>query len=36
MGMPIMLDYPIQSWDMNMIENVWGVFDGNLHNATTA
>ena len=34
MGMPIMLDYPAQSWDMNIIENVWGVLDGNLHGAT--
>jgi hypothetical protein len=33
MGMPIMLDYPAQSWDMNIIENVWGVLDGKLHKA---
>lgn len=30
MGMHIMQDFPAQSWDINIIENVWGVLDTNL------
>ena len=30
MGVHIKEDYPPQSWDLNIIENVWGVLDQNL------
>jgi hypothetical protein len=25
MGLPMLSDFPAQSWDLNIIENVWGV-----------
>lgn len=25
MGLPMLYDFPAQSWDLNIIENVWGV-----------
>lgn len=30
MGLNVKADYPPQSWDFNIIENVWGVLDQNL------
>jgi hypothetical protein len=29
-GFPFMEDFPAQSWDLNIIENVWGILDGKL------
>jgi hypothetical protein len=26
MRLPMLMDYPAQSWDINLIKNVWGVF----------
>lgn len=28
--LPLVEDFPSQSWDINIIENVWGVLDGKL------
>lgn len=28
--LPLVEDFPPQSWDLNIIENVWGVLDGKL------
>lgn len=33
MNLPIMEDYPPQSWDVNIIENVWGLLDKQLQGA---
>jgi hypothetical protein len=33
MGLPILNDYTAQSWDKNIIENVWGVLRNNLRGA---
>ena len=33
MNLPIMEDYPPQSWDVNIIENVWGHLDTKLQGA---
>lgn len=30
MQLPIKSDYPAKSWDLNMIEVVWGILDGKL------
>lgn len=30
MGMHLMQSFPAQSWDINIIENVWGVLDNKL------
>jgi transposase len=30
MGLPVLSDYTTQSWDQNIIENVWGVLRGHL------
>lgn len=30
LGLPIQMDYPAKSWDLNVIENVWGLLDGQL------
>lgn len=30
MGMSFQTDFPPQSWDLNIIENVWGILDGQL------
>jgi hypothetical protein len=30
MGLPILTDYTPQSWDQNIIENVWGMFRNQL------
>ena len=29
-GVMVMVDFPAQGWDLNIIENVWGVFVGKL------
>jgi hypothetical protein len=29
-ALPVLEDYPPQSWDINIIENVWGVLNNNL------
>lgn len=29
-GVQLVPDYPAQSWDLNIIENIWGVLDGYL------
>lgn len=34
MGLHIMQDFPPQSWDLNIIENVWGVLDTKLKKVT--
>lgn len=30
LSLPIIKDYPAQSWDLNIIENVWGILEGKL------
>jgi hypothetical protein len=30
MGLPVMADFPAKSWDLNVIENVWGMMGGML------
>lgn len=30
MGLPVMAEFPAKSWDLNVIENVWGMIDGQL------